>query len=138
MKVIGYRKRGLIILYSFVLMMFILFLIPCLFIKDKKLVILFIISIIGIIMTTVSLIQLLKTPYQAIKLLNDEVVILPKNVAIKIGSISAIYYKRAQSRYDKYKWGKIIIKTQKEKYKVNYIAECEKVADEIARIVNQK
>ena len=132
MKVIARKKKGLEALYFSVIILGIVFL----SIGSYSGAPFLLIGLICVILGLWIFIDILLIPNDIIKLDNDKLV-LPKNISIQLKEITDISYRKARARSIQYSWGTIIISSHGQKYKYRYIKDCEQVSKEITKLVFQ-
>lgn len=133
MKVLATRKTGIEILYLVLLLVGILLLILA---SKVGQVVMIIGTLIIVISALVLVIDIYCTP-KVIMTLNEteDVIVLSKNRIIKLTEIEDISYYRAHAKGIVYKWGSITIKTNSQKYKCKYVADCEDVSKVLTDLV---
>ncbi len=130
MNILAYRKGGLGILHIITLMLGI-FMISIGFLTT------FVLIIFGGLISIVSIfgfVKYCKTPKEAIKLISGDTIEITGRASCNISEITAVTYKQARAKGIYYKWGTVIIATYHGKYKVEYLADCKDVAEEIAAL----
>ncbi len=133
MRVIGCRKNGLAVLYGFVALLSLVLIAMGIAFSGMIYVLimgLFLLAVAGYI-----LVNYFRIPKEAILLLDDETLGLPKGVKVKLLEIMDVSYVRAQAKGVRYKWGCVILKTAAQRYRINYLADCEEVAKELTRLM---
>ncbi len=133
MKIIGQRKKGLTVLYGFVLFFSLILCAIGIAYSDMLFP-----AIMGLLIAGVAVVLLIgiyKTPEIAIALEGEDTLHLPGGVTVKTAELTDISYRNARSKGVRYKWGKVIIKTYSGTYTVNYLADCEDVAKELTRLM---
>ena len=98
----------------------------------------FITGIFGALLTVISAvlsIQFLSLPSSIVVLSDDDTLILPKGVVIRLDSINDVSYRRASARGIQYRWGTITIYTHSDTYKYGFVSDCERVAKLIAKLM---
>ncbi len=131
MRVIGYRKNSIAVLYF--LTLFLGLIVSGAAMRDLIGVML-LFGIVIILASVIVLIGFFRTPYEAVKVIDGRTVAL-KKVSFEIREIHDVSYRCASARGHRYKWGKVIIETYSETYKVNYIDDCEHATKELLKLV---
>jgi hypothetical protein len=85
------------------------------------------------VLSAIYAIRYLSLPSDIIVLTEDNMLILPKNVAVPLNTVVDVSYKRAQAKGIQYKWGKIILQTRDHTYKFDFVADCEDVSKHLTR-----
>lgn len=141
MRTLGYRKKGINILYSMTALsgILVIFLGGILGIENNGHR--YFMCLAGLLSFGVSLWILVgyySTPKETIILLNEDEIQIGKEVRISIHSIVDVSYRRTSARGVQYRWGDVIISTNNSRYKVKYLADCEKVSKEITALMYKK
>lgn len=89
------------------------------------------------ILSGVFAVQFLSLPSKIIVLTEDGTLLLPKGETVSLASINDVSYRRASARGIQYRWGSVTISTYSGTYKYGFVANCEYVAKELTRLMNE-
>ncbi len=142
MRVIGYRENTACFKHILLFVMAAIFIAyeVLAFVKfDTLTVLAFIVGMVAIIYCIYSFINFLKTPKEAIKLIEGKTLVFPNNIEVNIKNIADVSYSNAVLRRGIIlKWGSVaVLMRDGNCYKVNYISQCQAVANEIENLIKK-
>ncbi len=133
-KTIAYKKQSAGILYIIVTLLGTILLISAITAKEIPLIL---ISAVLVLTSLILSVQFLRLPSEIIILSDDDMLILPKGVTIPLDSVIEVSCKRASAKGLKYRWGSVTLSTYSEKYKFDFVDDCENVTIQLNKLVRK-
>lgn len=133
---IGFRSSGVIVVYTFGLILTTLLAFLMIYIEIGYSLLFFAFALLMLIL----IIFELRKPKNLIQYDENFLYLNYKNETVKI-NLNAIVHatpKRSRARYVTYTFGKVIVHTKHDEYRIGTVSECEQVCLNIMKLVNSK
>jgi hypothetical protein len=135
MTVIAKKTEGIVLMYSLLLLAGLMLIgIGIDYAEDARiLMIIFGIAISAVAVYTI--VKYLRMPHDIITLDSAGILHLPNDITLNPADLTDVSYKRAQGKGFQYKWGDIILSTHLDRYKFNFVDDCQNTAKELTRLM---
>ena len=135
MNVIAKKTEGIVLMYSLsVLVGLMLIGMGAVYAKAAEIVMI----LLGIALSAISvyhIVKYLQLPHDIITVDNQGILRLPQEVTVNPADLIDVSYKRASGKSFQYRWGEIVLSTHLDRYKFNFVDDCEDVAKELTRLM---
>ena len=135
MNVIAKKTNGIVLMYSFSLLVGLMLIgMGAEYAKAAEIVLI----VFGVVLSAISvyaIVKYLRLPHDIITVDNQGILHLPREVTVDPAELIDVSYKRAQGKGFQYKWGDIILCTHLDRYKLNFVDDCESTAKELTRLM---
>jgi hypothetical protein len=135
MNVIAKKTNGIVLVYSLSLLVGLMLIgMGAEYAKAAEIVLI----VLGVVLSAISvyaIVKYLRLPHDIITVDNQGILHLPREVTVDPAELIDVSYKRAQGKGFQYKWGDIILCTPLDRYKLNFVDDCESTAKELTRLM---
>ena len=135
MNVIAKKATGIILLYSFSLLVGLMMIgVGADYAEAAEIVFI----LLGVVLSAISvyaIVKYLRLPHDIITVDNAGILHLPHEVTVDPADLIDVSYKRARGKGFQYRWGDIVLCTHLDSYKFNFVDDCEDTAKELTRLM---